>query len=258
MVDSPTTFTCDVDTCFHRAVLDAVTVPVFIHGESGIHYVNAAARAAMHMPADEVVEGRSQDLFIHDDCVQPSRERRHMALNGGTSFRSVAIKGRAADGSVHRVRADGEVIVDVRGRKALVHTLRELNGEALYGYGPCPIAPPAERADCSCLHEAAFEALPLPVAVHDAKRFLAANAQSRLTAGGDPTGKEPWAVTHEDSSEAGRARRRLALQHGQTLRGLDVKLQGLHGRVVHVHLDCVPVQRAGTMLLVLTMRAARG
>lgn len=87
------------------------------------------------------------------------------------------------------------------------------------------------------LHEAALEALPVPVIVHDLEFVIYANAAAcaafRAT---DRTQIEGHLITdfvHEDGLDAGRERRRLILEEGHGFSNVLVKALAVDGTAVY-------------------------
>lgn len=258
MTDFEPIDSCLSEPCIYRTALDAVTVPTFIQADHFLLYANPAALACAGVPSGADLTGRRVDELLHADSVEASRQRRELATQLGASIRGVPVKGRSVTGEVLRATADGERISDSRGRAALVHLLRELDGKRLSSY----LAPTRARLNttekaCSCLHEAAFEALPVPAALHDADRFLAVNAQARHVAGGDVTGLPPHGLTHPHAVDAGTERRRIAIDTGHSLHDISLKLNTLDGSTVYVTGDAVPCNVDSARVIVVTIREAR-
>lgn len=249
---------CRSESCLFERALSAVTVPVFMQDETRLLFANRAAALVMGGAGDEDFAGRDSNDFLHADSVEASLQRRRLAIKHGASLRGIPIKGRMLDGTVRRAVTDGERISFSGDGTALVHILREVDGQPLLRFrAPSRIPGSSLGSQANCIHEAAFEALPAAVAIHDDTCFVAVNAQGRRIVGGDPSGLAPDAVTHADSALAGAERRRITLGDGHTLRNVEVKLRGLHDRTLYVCLDVEPIEHDGRRLLVLTIKEAR-
>lgn len=89
------------------------------------------------------------------------------------------------------------------------------------------------------LHEAALDALPHPVMVHDDSVVLYVNpAACRAFRADDASqlvGRALSELVHPDGRAAGEQRRRMVLEQGTTFSRLDVKLLALDGSVVYAN-----------------------
>lgn len=253
---------CSSAPCIYEVALNTATVPVFIQNQTHLLFANPAALAVMGAPEGVDLVGRSVNDFMHTDSIEASEERRRLALQQGASLRSIPIKGRTVDGTVRRAVTDGERIVDTGGHAAIVHVLREVDGRPLMTYR-APISDPVDADHTApCLHEAAFESAAVPLVLHDGVTIMAANLQARRILGTDPRGTSPSSFTHEQSQEAARERRELALGKGQHLRGVHIKLNRIPSNdgeptTISVTVDASPISHEGKRLLLLTTRDAR-
>jgi PAS domain S-box-containing protein len=105
------------------------------------------------------------------------------------------------------------------------------------------------------LYEAIAESLPHPVLVHDVDTILYANkaalrvlrALERCDVEGHPVDR----FTHKHSLDSGRERRRLMIEHGAWLRGVEARLVACDGSVVEVRGEAGPISVAGKTVVML-------
>lgn len=87
------------------------------------------------------------------------------------------------------------------------------------------------------LHEAALDALPHAVLVHDFSTILYVNtAACRAFRADEPSqlvGRQVAELVHPDGRAAGEQRRKMVLDQGATFTRLDVKLLALDGSVIY-------------------------
>ncbi len=89
-----------------RHALEMLHYAVFIHDEELIRYANPAGSRLLRAQAECDVVGRPFVDFVHADCREAGRERRHVISNGGT-LHGLPMKLIAVDGTVLYVRGDG-------------------------------------------------------------------------------------------------------------------------------------------------------
>jgi hypothetical protein len=115
--------------------------------------------------------------------------------------------------------------------------------------------------DCCCLQEAALEAFPIPVAVHDDEAILYANAALRglLGIGNDRRSIPLSEVLSPDFALAAAERRRLVFERNASIRDAPAKLLGPSDNVVSTTSDAEPVCLAGGVrAIVQCVRRANG
>lgn len=97
------------------------------------------------------------------------------------------------------------------------------------------------------MHEAALEALDVPVLVHDLDTIIFANAAARrfLRAGRTVmVGRDILDIVHPDGQAAGTERRRLVLERGQKLDDLPIKLRGFDGSTLYTTVNARRIESA--------------
>jgi|GEM_PF-2239297 len=91
----------------------------------------------------------------------------------------------------------------------------------------------------------ALDALGYAVWIHDKTTIRYANpAGLRLLNASDPsdvTGKPHADFVHPDSKSAGKERRKMLFEHGQSLEGVPIKLVDCQGEVVYLRGDAAPI-----------------
>jgi len=87
----------------------------------------------------------------------------------------------------------------------------------------------------STFHEAALDALPMPILIHDHSAVLYANLAALEALGASVrdlvVGHPLSAIVHPDGADAGVARRRIVMERGHAVTDVPVKLVGIDGRV---------------------------
>jgi len=119
---------------------------------------------------------------------------------------------------------------------------------------------PDGNAGSPSLHQAALEALDLPVLIHDHDTILYANhAAVTLLGVGDSeiVGRAITDFVHTDGRAAGAERRKLVMESGHEMNRLPIKLISLDGEPIYVTVDARPIEWSqGTAILVTGSVAA--
>jgi PAS domain-containing protein len=112
------------------------------------------------------------------------------------------------------------------------------------------------------MFEAALVALETPVIIHGPTTILFANtAACRVLKAPDSSaliGTPITAIVHSDAAEAGRQRRRLVLEHKQTLCDVPVKLTALDGTTVYVRANAKHIEWAGEAAILISATVQEG
>ena len=134
----------------------------------------------------------------------------------------------------------------VDGQVAIVYSATTTRGSTLVSDPE-----PGNRLRCDqSICEAVLEVLPDIVLIHDAELILFANAACRrfLDAPSPEAleGRPLDVIVHPDAYAAGRERRNLVLEGGQTFRALPLKVVTLAGEPKHLSADAYPISLDGT------------
>lgn len=234
--------------CVHEAALEVLAVPVGVVDLHSLLYANLELRQLLgigeQVPSDGYPIGGLVDSG-HSDALT---ERRRVLLERRIPVRNSPVKLKARDGYGLNIIVDTEPITFGRARQALVQLFRSINGIETLSFS-APILRSQEDARASeahCLHEATFEALPMPAAILETGRVVSANRLSRLFLG------DSWAegelvlakVLHEDFLDTGEQLFQLALHNLHATRSCRAKLNSAEGVALYATLDGMPVQYA--------------
>jgi len=102
-----------------RAALDALDVPIIIHGASAILFANEAAARVLHASSADDLLGIDVSSIVHPDGMDAGRERRQLMLEQGHRMHEIPLKLRALDGTTLYAIVDGKRI-EWNGRSAIV------------------------------------------------------------------------------------------------------------------------------------------
>lgn len=236
--------------CVHEAALEVLAAPVGVIDLHSLRYANKEMRQLLGLHERVGAEGHPISVLVAPGHSEALLERRRLLLERQMPVRNSPVKLNTHDGYGLSIVTDTEPITFGRGQRALVQLFRSINGIRTLSYS-APILPPREvasaRGEAACLHEAAFEALPIPGAILEAGRVVSANRQSRLVLGddwaeGDLTLEE---MLHADFLETGEALLNLALHNLHATRGCRAKFKSDEGSALYATLDAMPIEYAG-------------
>ena len=149
--------------CLEHAALEALELPVLVHDAERILYANASNRALLGS-ADPV--GLSVDDFIAAESAPASIERRRLMIETDLRLGDIDLKAELPDrGACHLTLRGARVCYGEPPQRGLVQLVHAIDGATL----PALIADTPTDATCSeagphsCVHSAAFEALPAPL-----------------------------------------------------------------------------------------------
>lgn len=241
--------------CIYEAALEVLTVPVVVQDAERILYANARVCELLGCEDRAQIVGSPNTAFSLPESTDAEQERRRIVLERGGRLLEVPVRARSSDGSVRKALADASPI-RFAGRSAILHTLRNVDNRAIAEYRPSR----RERSDAeerSCMHEAAFDELSVPVVVQTASTLLAANRQARAVLGGSLEGRPIDDVLHPDFAQAAAERRAILLERGGSYQGAPGKLRTLAGRAVHGEFDGAVIAFSGTRAVVVTATRVR-
>lgn len=243
--------------CLEEMALEALTVPMLVHDDEKILFVNAEARRLLRVPDEDAHRPLPLADFIHPDLADAAAERRRLMFEGGASVRLTRIKGPRSDGSVYRAVLDSEPFCYEDGRRAAAVVFREFEDVEYVRYEtPSVVRSDLKSDDGVCLHCAAFEALPLPAVVQDRQSFVSANLQSRmlLRANGSLAGTPIDSVTDASFAATAADRRHIVMDYGMAFRDASSKLRALDGSTLYIVADGAPVFYGDESYIVLAAR----
>ncbi len=114
--------------------------------------------------------------------------------------------------------------------------------------------------DAHSVHEAALDALPDPILVYDDTCVLYANEAARRALGGsgstDLVGMPVQEFIFADLAEVNDSRRGYVMRDGVAFSNLPVKIRGLNGAPMTLHVDIRPITFRGQTAAMATL--ARG
>lgn len=242
--------------CLEHAALECLPVPVVIHDLDHLLFVNAAARAIE--PA--LRAGEPISAFSAPETAAASQERREFMLSADASLGDVMVKVPRSSGGCHTIIVRGRP-VGYGGEKALVQLIRVVDGDVKLSYEPqgdgrgvmyCPTN--------SCMHEAAYEALPAPSTIIDRDTIHRANCEFRRMVGASGTLRNVpvETVVHPDFAAAAAQRRHLVVDYGAPVTGASVKFRAFDSADVYSMIDACRVQYGGaSYMATLTHHSTR-
>lgn len=237
--------------------LIAITVetlarPLIVTDYETVSYANGAARDMLGATSADQVCGRPIREIVHPDGHEALFERRPILVGARQTVRGIHVKFRGVDGRIVIDRADvGPAEFDGRtcGLALLTTSAPHRSSSPDPSYHPD-----------AALVAGLFDALPLPILIHDETLILAANAATLQLLGAssaeEVVGRPVDTIVHPDGVEAGRARRRLASEFGvKRFMGVPVKLLRFDGSDVRLEVDATTLAAGDRSVVVVTPSA---
>ncbi len=218
----------DVGTCLFAAALEALTVPFIVLDPHRIVLANPEWKRNLTAGADPT--GMKADSFLHESNIEAGYIRRTHLHDRGITLDDVRVRARSLDGRDLRILATSERIsfggaghgVLIMNRKVDDHVYSEYVPLTRFGRRR-----PSFRD--RCIHEAVFEAMPIPVFVTRGRAVVNANLQMRLLfqTDDDLIGTPVVDLVNPDGAAATAERQRmLQSAPGQALRSFVTPLAG--------------------------------
>jgi PAS domain-containing protein len=240
--------------CIEEAALEALTVPVLAYGDGSVLFANAAAQSVLAAGPDDLHE-MPIEMLVPDDGLAAAREQ-YGLLENGVPMRGLRMRGRRLDGSDFRGMLDGDLLHYGNGDQAVLVTYREVDDNTFVHFQPSGLSPNGADHPASCIHRAAFESLPIPVAVQDKERFVRANRQARLMfrSHGSMEGVPIDAVMDPSFASTAADRRHLVIDYMTPFTDGSAKLHALDGTTLYLLSDGAPAQFDGKTFIVFSAR----
>lgn len=246
--------------CLEQAVLDSLPLPTAIYDNDRLLYAN---------PAFAQIFG---EAFAHpgaplDDIIVPdSRERTRELLARPFSADALptrcSIAVRTEKGTRDIVGEEHQIQFGPAGQRAVVCFASQIDGTPVFefnerdktgGNGAASVF--EEHAEC--IHVAAFEYYPAPLAVLDKERLRHVNRRLRqiLRASQSMHDTVVGSLLHPSFADQGAERRHLVIDLGASLTESSVKLRAFDGTDLYTLLDVWPASYRGTAYMVTLVRS---
>ena len=230
------------------ASLDLIERTILVSDHEVILYANPSTAVLLHAESATDLIGIRTEELSHPDSRAAAKMRRELVAELGEELTELPTKVIARDGSSF-VGVTDMYPIAFGEQTAFLYTGRiASDGQGAVGWLPAS----ADRASRPDLFEAALEAIPDIVLIHDVERILFANAACRRYLGAhapeDIEGRPVDVIVHPDAYAAGRERRQLLLDGGQPIKGIPLKVVSLDNQAKHVTCDAYPLTIEGSVV----------
>lgn len=234
------------------AALDAAHRPIVLTDDHSVHFANSAACSLFRAEQRSDLVGIELDRLLHPDVRETASQRREIIYGTGRPLEHLPTKFVALDGSIITAAAVGRLLTFGESRALMF----EMGDGKLHS----PATTDSEPHRRATLCEAAVEALPDAIMMHDTVAVLFANhamrAMLHASAPAQVEGELISAFVHPDSASASAERRELLTQRGWKLDDVPLKLVATDGSPVYARADGFAIQLEAGPAIVISARGA--